>query len=51
MKEEKQEWAGCVIVPVDVRPELCDQDLVNAIRIAHPEQVDLSQPALSDPTR
>jgi len=33
--------AGHAIVPVDFHSELQDQDLVNAIRIAQPEQVDL----------
>ena len=38
---EVEEHAGLAAVSVDLSPELCYQDLVNTIRITHPEQINL----------
>ena len=38
--EEEKEWAGHAAVPVDLRSELQDMDLINAIRLARSKQID-----------
>ena len=38
--EEQQEWASHATIPVDLRPEQQDMDIINAVRLARPEQAD-----------
>jgi len=39
-EDEEQEWACCATVPVDLQPELQVMDLINAVQLAYPEQID-----------